>query len=105
MKIKKFLVVLVAIVVLMSMLAGCSRNGNSNANATHLGPAKTCSDTVSAVLTNKDYPNGIDLNWSNRKGKAEATFTGLQQFSFILDGDEIMKGVQLFTICAAELFL
>ena len=92
MKIKKFLVVLVAIVILMSMLAGCSRNGNGNANATHLGPSKTHTDTVSAILTNKDYPNGITLNWSNRNGNSAATFTGLQQISFILDGDEIMEG-------------
>lgn len=92
MKKLKNMVVLVAIVIMISILTGCSRNGNGKA-ATHLGPSKTCADTVSAVLTNSEYPSGITLNWGSRVDKPAATFTGLQQINFILDGDEIMEGM------------
>ena len=92
MKNKKFLVAIMAIIILVSALTGCSRNG-SNATATHIGASKTSKDTISAVLTNADYTSGITLNWASRVGKSSATLTGLQQIAFILDGDEVMDGV------------
>ena len=93
MKNKKFLVAIMAIIILVSTLTGCSRNGsNATNNATYIGAKKTATDTVSAILTNNDYQNGIDLNWSKRTGDSAATFSGLQQIAFIIDGDEMMDG-------------
>ncbi len=85
------LMALVVITILVCVLSGCSRNGSTG--ATHVGPKKTATDTISAVLTNNDYTSGVTLNWASRVGSSDATFTGLQQIAFIIDGDEKMEGV------------
>jgi hypothetical protein len=90
---KKILMAIIAIVILMSMFTGCSREGNSTNTTTKLGAKTTCADTVSATLTNSDYTSGVTVNWSKRVGKSAVTLTGLQTLAFVLDGDEVMEGI------------
>lgn len=95
MKKNRILVAIMAIIILMSTLTGCSREGRNPANASYIGARSTSTDTVSATLTNSTYPTGVTLNWSKRVGNSAVTATGLQTLTFVLDGDEVMDG--LFT--------
>lgn len=88
----RILVAIMAIIILLSTLTGCSREG-STANASYLGAKTTCTDTVSATLTNSVYTSGVTVNWSKRVGKSAVTLTGLQTLAFVLDGDEVMEGI------------
>lgn len=94
MKKAKILMVILAITILVSMLAGCSRNGNSSTGlASYIGASKTTKDTVSAVLSNSDYSTGIPLNWRSRISGSDITMSGLQTIAFIIDGDEVMDQI------------
>ena len=90
---KRFLASILVIIAVVSLMTGCSRNGNANSNATHIGPAKTAKNTVSAILTNTDYDTGVELNWSTRQGNSAITMSGLQQITFVINGDEMIGGV------------
>lgn len=92
MKKAKLLMVIMAITILVSVLTGCSRNGNSGSgNASYIGASKPADNTVSAVLTNNQYSTGIPMNWRSRVGDSDITMSGLQQIAFIIDGDETIK--------------
>lgn len=90
---KNIMMALVVILAAMLILSGCSRNGNTTGNSSIIGPGKTAKNTVSAVLTNTEYPSGIQVNWSSRIGNSAVTLSGLQQLAIVVDGDEIIDGI------------
>lgn len=94
MKKKLLAIAIVAmVVVLCVVMASFSRNASpASSNTTHIGPRNTASGTISATLINSDYPQGVALNWAKGTSRnPDFTASGLQQVSFVLNGNETQK--------------